>query len=127
LPGRADLSGPASRGNRQPCAFERRVLAEAWSYNLLQRPELPVVIFVLCPLVIWTGLAMSPAFVSSAIPANRYLLAGGNRRALFTFFVSVALLLFRLVHVGRSGLPDSGIGSRAMITGRRAAPPALQI
>ena len=36
-------------------------------YNVLQRLSYLFVIFVLFPLVIWTGLAMSPAFVS-AIP-----------------------------------------------------------
>ncbi|HEY1270465.1 MAG TPA: cytochrome b/b6 domain-containing protein, partial [Terriglobales bacterium] len=36
--------------------------AEALSYNALQRAAYLFVIFVLFPLVIWTGLAMSPAF-----------------------------------------------------------------
>src|SRR5882724_4402332 len=38
--------------------------AEAWSYNVLQRLTYLLVIFVLFPLAIWTGLAMSPAIVS---------------------------------------------------------------
>ena len=42
--------------------FRRPSAAEAWSYNLLQRLALLFVIFVLFPLVIWTGLAMSPGF-----------------------------------------------------------------
>src|ERR1017187_3461339 len=41
---------------------------EAWSYNVLQRLTYLLVIFVLFPLVIWTGLAMSPA-IASAFPA----------------------------------------------------------
>src|ERR1700722_99184 len=41
--------------------------AEDWSYNVLQRLAYLFVIFVLFPLVIWTGLAMSPA-IASAIP-----------------------------------------------------------
>src|SRR5215831_12929181 len=41
---------------------------EAWSYNPVQRVTYLLVIFVLFPLTIWTGLAMSPAFVS-AVPA----------------------------------------------------------
>src|SRR5262249_46247750 len=35
---------------------------EAWSYNVLQRLAYLLVIFVLFPLIIWTGLAMSPSF-----------------------------------------------------------------
>ena len=50
---------------------------EAWSYNLLQRLAYLLVIFFLFPLVIWTGLAMSPAFVS-AVPATVTLLAASN-------------------------------------------------
>src|SRR5271167_1195959 len=45
--------------------FQRPSAAEAWSYNLLQRLSYLFVVFVLFPLVVWTGLAMSPAFVSA--------------------------------------------------------------
>ena len=44
--------------------------AEGRSYNVVQRTAYLVVIFVLFPLVIWTGLALSPAF-DSAVPAVR--------------------------------------------------------
>ena len=37
---------------------------EAWSYNVLQRLTYLLVIFVLFPLMIWTGLAMSFGFAS---------------------------------------------------------------
>src|SRR6185295_1400388 len=47
--------------------FARPAAADAWSYNLVQRLTYILVIFVLFPLVIWTGLAMSPAFVA-AVP-----------------------------------------------------------
>jgi thiosulfate reductase cytochrome b subunit len=55
--------------------FERPSAAEAWSYNLLQRLSYLIVIFVLFPLGIWTGLAMSPAF-TSAVPASVTLMGG---------------------------------------------------
>src|SRR5665213_1658498 len=48
--------------------FARPPAEEAWSYNPLQRIAYLFVILILFPLVIWTGLAMSPAFVS-AVPA----------------------------------------------------------
>src|SRR3954454_8151919 len=38
--------------------------AGLWSYNVLQRLTYLLVIFILFPLVIWTGLAMSPAIAS---------------------------------------------------------------
>ena len=43
---------------------------EAFSYNVLQRAAYLVVIFVVFPLIIWTGLALSPGF-NSAVPAGR--------------------------------------------------------
>src|SRR6202041_2962912 len=45
--------------------FERPSKQETWSYNVLQRLTYLLVIFVLFPLVVWTGLAMSPSFVSA--------------------------------------------------------------
>jgi thiosulfate reductase cytochrome b subunit len=70
----------------------------AWSYNPLQRLAYLAVIFVLVPLVIWTGLAMSPAFVS-AVPSTVTLLGGRQTARTLHFFVSVAIFVFLLVHV----------------------------
>ncbi len=92
-----------------------------WSYNQLQRLTYLVVIFGLFPLVIWTGLAMSPAFVS-AVPATVTLLGGQQSARTIHFFDSLALLAFLLVHVvkvWRAGFRDR-VG--AMITGRAVAP-----
>ena len=81
LPGKADLSWRAfSTAVSGHLRFKPPSKAEAWSYNLLQRLTYLFVIFVLFPLMIWTGLAMSPAFVS-AVPATVTLL-GGHRIAL---------------------------------------------
>src|SRR5262245_19879414 len=55
--------------------FRRPDKAEAHSYNSLQRIAYLVVVFGLFPLVIWTGLAMSPSF-NSAVPAVVNLLGG---------------------------------------------------
>ncbi len=66
LPEKADLSWRGfSIAIANHLRFERPGEAEAWSYNVLQRLTYLLVIFVLFPLVIWTGLAMSPAFVSA--------------------------------------------------------------
>jgi thiosulfate reductase cytochrome b subunit len=101
--------------------FERPSAAEAWSYNLLQRLSYLFVVFVLFPLVIWTGLAMSPAFVS-AVPATVTVLGGQQSARTIHFFVSLALLLFVLVHVGMVFLAGFKTRMRAMITGRGATP-----
>lgn len=120
LPGKADRSWRAfSTAIVKHLRFERPGAAEAWSYNLLQRLSYLFVIFVLFPLVIWTGLAMSPAFVS-AVPATVNLLGGQQSARTLHFFVSLALLLFVLVHVGMVCLAGFRSRMRAMITGRAA-------
>jgi thiosulfate reductase cytochrome b subunit len=97
--------------------FKRPSAAEAWSYNLLQRLSYLFVIFILFPLIIWTGLAMSPAFVS-AFPATVNLLGGQQSARTIHFFVSLALLLFVLVHVVMVFIAGFRSRMRAMITGR---------
>ena len=97
--------------------FERPNEAEAWSYNALQRLTYLKVIFVLFPLVIWTGLAMSPAFVS-AVPAAVTLLGGQQSARTIHFFVSLALVLFLMIHVVMVCRAGFGSRVRAMTAGR---------
>lgn len=94
--------------------------AEEHSYNVLQRTVYLVVIFVLFPLVIWTGLALSPAF-DSAVPATVNLLGGRQSARTLHFVVSGALLLFLIVHVTMVALSGFKSRMRAMISGRAAA------
>ena len=118
LPGGADLSWRAfSTVIANHLRFKRSSAAEAWSYNVLQRLSYLFVIFVLFPLVIWTGLAMSPAFVS-AVPATVNLLGGQQSARTLHFFVSLALVLFVLVHVVMIFIAGFRSRMRAMITGR---------
>jgi thiosulfate reductase cytochrome b subunit len=118
LPGQADLSWRAlSTTIAKHVRFERPSEAEAWSYNVLQRLTYLFVIFVLFPLVIWTGLAMSPAFVS-AVPATVTVLGGQQSARTIHFFVSLFLLLFLLVHVVMVCVAGFMSRMRAMITGR---------
>ena len=95
--------------------------AETRSYNVLQRTAYLIVIFLLFPLIIWTGLALSPAF-DSAFPAAVNLLGGRQSARTLHFFVSGALLLFLLVHITMVALSGFRSRMRAMITGRAAAP-----
>jgi thiosulfate reductase cytochrome b subunit len=102
--------------NLLPAGFSRRA-ASAAAYNPLQRLTYLIVIFFLFPLEIWTGLAMSPAFVS-AVPATVVLLGGQQSARTVHFFNSFALLLFLIVHIvviARAGFIHR---VRAMIAGR---------
>ena len=90
--------------------------AEANSYNVLQRTAYLIVIFVLFPLVIWTGLAMSPSF-ASAVPSAVALLGGRQSARTIHFFVSDLLLLFLVVHVAMVALSGFRSRMRAMIVG----------
>jgi thiosulfate reductase cytochrome b subunit len=121
-PSKSDLSWRAfSTSISDHLRFKRPGEAEAWSYNVLQRITYMFVIFVLFPLVIWTGLAMSPAFVS-AVPATVTLLGGQQSARTIHFFVSVFLVLFLLVHVVMIFVAGFGSRMRAMITGRASVP-----
>ena len=118
LPARADLSWRglstviAQHLQRRPARPE-----EAWSYNVLQRLTYLLVIFVLFPLIIWTGLAMSPA-IASAFPSTVTLLGGQQSARTIHFFVSVFLFLFLAVHIIMICLAGLTNRMRAMITGR---------
>jgi thiosulfate reductase cytochrome b subunit len=98
---------------------ERPDAAEAHSYNVMQRVAYLVVIFGLIPLVIWTGLAMSPSF-TAAVPASVVALGGRQSARTLHFFVSGALLLFVVVHVAMVSMAGFKGRMRAMISGRAA-------
>ncbi|PYX98644.1 MAG: hypothetical protein DMG64_00545 [Acidobacteria bacterium] len=122
LPGKADLSWRTlSSALAKNLRFQRPSAEEAWSYNVLQRLTYLSVIFFFFPLVIWTGLAMSPAFVS-AFPATVTLLGGRQSARTIHLLVSLALLLFLIVHlvmVCRAGFRRR---TQAMITGHIHTP-----
>lgn len=85
-------------------------------YNVLQRLAYLSVIFGLVPLVIWSGLAMSPG-LTSAFPFLVATLGGQQSARTVHFFVSAALLIFTLVHVAMVALTGFRVRMRAMITG----------
>lgn len=96
-------------------AFSRR--EAEMHYNLAQKIAYCLVIFVLAPVMVLTGLAMSPAFVA----AQPWLLDifGGRQSARFIHFIDVTLLvLFLLVHVSQVFATGFANQIRGMITGR---------
>ena len=118
VPSKAEVSWRALLTSiAKPLRFERPSAAEASSYNGLQRLVYLFVIFVLFPLVIWSGLAMSLGFIS-AFPWSVTLLGGRQSARTIHFFVSLALVLFLFVHILMVCLAGFWSRTRAMITGR---------
>src|SRR5580698_7190943 len=118
LPGKSDLSWRSfSTTIASHLRFKRPGESEAWSYNVLQRFSYLFVIFVLFPLIIWTGLAMSPAFVS-AFPVTVTSLGSQQSARTIHFFVTIALVLFLLVHIVMICVAGFRSRMRAMITGK---------
>ena len=75
---------------RKTLRREQPDAAEAHSYNVVQRATYLVVIFGLFPFVIWTGLAMSPAF-AAAFPWTVEALGGRQSARTLHFFVTWSL------------------------------------
>ncbi len=91
--------------------------AGAESYNVIQRLTYLTVVFALTPLMIWTGLAMSPAVVS--VFPHIVTVQGGHQSArTIHFFAGLSIFVFLIGHivmVCRSGFRNR---TGAMITGR---------
>jgi thiosulfate reductase cytochrome b subunit len=121
VPSKADLSWRALVTHvAKPLRFEQPSAVEAFSYNGLQRLTYLLVIFILFPLVIWSGLAMSLGF-ASAFPWCVTLLGGRQSARTIHFFVSLALVLFLFVHVAMVFLAGFWSRTGAMITGHTKA------
>ena len=93
---------------------------DAVSYNLLQRVGYLAVIFGLVPLMIWTGLAMSPGF-TSVFPAVAGTLGGDQAARTIHFFVAVSLVVFLIIHIAMVWLAGFKHRVVTMITGRTAS------
>ena len=121
LPAKADLAwGSISRVVSRHLRLKRPGDEESLTYNVLQRLTYSVVVFVLFPLMIWTGLAMSPA-ITSVVPALVSVLGGQQSARTIHFFAANFLVLFLLVHVGMVCLAGFKNRVRTMITGHSAA------
>jgi thiosulfate reductase cytochrome b subunit len=86
-------------------------------YGLLQRLSYSVVVFVLLPLMVLTGLTMSPA-ITAAYPFLLDLFGGFQSARTIHFFAFAALFAFLLVHVAMVAMTGIGRQMRAMIFGR---------
>jgi thiosulfate reductase cytochrome b subunit len=120
LPGKADLAwGSIVQVVSDHLRWKR--FSDAGTYNVLQRLTYLVVVFVVFPIIIWTGLAMSPA-ISSVLPALVTILGGQQSARTIHFFAASFVVVFLVVHIVmicRAGFRSS---MRAMITGHTTAP-----
>jgi thiosulfate reductase cytochrome b subunit len=100
--------------------FRRSTEEELGTYNVLQRLAYSGVVFVLFPLVVWTGLAMSPAVVS-VFPFLATVFGGQQSARTIHFFVAVALVVFALGHVALVAQTGFKSRMRGMLTGAGSA------
>jgi len=121
LPAKADLSwNSISRAISNHLRFKFSGVETSLAYNLLQRLTYLAVVFVLFPVIIWTGFAMSPAIVS-VFPVFVTVLGGQQTARTLHFFASDLLVLFVLVHIAMVCLAGFTNRVGAMITGQIAA------
>jgi thiosulfate reductase cytochrome b subunit len=90
--------------------------AAAKRYNVLQQLAYLLVVFVLFPLMILTGLTMSPG-IDSAVPQLLMLFGGRQTARLIHFVAASGLVLFVMVHLVMVLLSGLWNNLRSMITG----------
>jgi thiosulfate reductase cytochrome b subunit len=117
----------------------RRILADVWDhvrlrvprgeaarrYNVLQKLAYLAVVFLLLPIMVLSGLTMSPA-VTAAVPSLFDLFGGRQSARTIHFLVANLLVLFVLVHVAEAFLAGIVNGMRSMITGRYVIRPQVE-
>jgi thiosulfate reductase cytochrome b subunit len=90
-------------------------------YTPLQRRTYRLVVFGLLPLLIWTGLAMSPA-ITSVIPAIVQVLGGHQSARTIHFAAAAGVVCFVGGHVAMVAAAGFRSHVSAMITGGLAPP-----
>lgn len=98
-----------------------RIPADAFGYNALQRLAYLAVVFGLFPLVILSGLTLSPA-LTAAYPALFVFFGGRQSARTIHFLVASLLLLFLVIHVAVTILSGFVNKMRSMITGIYSVP-----
>jgi thiosulfate reductase cytochrome b subunit len=120
LPSKANLGWSSiARVVSNHLRLKRPSEEESHSYNVLQRLAYLAVVFVLFPLIIVTGFAMSPA-ITSVFPALVNVFGGQQSARTIHFFVANFLVLFLLIHIAMVCLAGFTSRMRAMITGHSA-------
>lgn len=118
LPAKSDLTWPHIAATiSDHLSWKKTASDEAWTYNVVQRMTYLIVIFLLFPAIVWTGLAMSPALMS-VYPFMVTVLGGHQSARTLHFVFSSLLLLFLIVHIAMVFLVGFRSHVMAMITGR---------
>lgn len=101
--------------------FKRITGAAAKNYNTLQKIAYVAVIFVLFPLIILTGLTMSPGF--NAIAPFLLDIFGGRQSARSLHFIAANLIVaFLVIHLVEVVVAGAWNEIRSMITGKFTVP-----
>ncbi len=90
-------------------------------YNVLQKFAYLVVIAFLCPLVVLTGLTMSPG-VNAGAPFLLDLFGGRQSARSLHFLAASGLVIFTVIHVVEVIIAGPANELRSMITGRYVVP-----
>lgn len=101
---------------RDHLAFRFHDPANPAAYNILQKLSYVAIIFVLIPLVIFTGLAMSPG-MDAAWPWLLDIFCGRQSARSIHFLCFAAITLFVVVHLALVILSGAWNGVRSMVTG----------
>jgi thiosulfate reductase cytochrome b subunit len=117
LPRRSDVRGAFGQCRR----YLRFDFREEGGYNPLQRVSYAVVLLVLLPLAVLTGLAMSPA-AHAIFPALGPMFGGRETARTLHFVVMVLLAVFAVLHVALALLVRPSSGLRSIVTGWARAP-----
>lgn len=100
--------------------------AHGRQYNVLQKIAYSVVLFVLFPLIVATGLTMSPG-IDAGFPWLVDLFGGRQTARSIHFLTMAALVLFFVVHIVMVVLAGPINELRQMITGRYRAGPEVAL
>jgi len=96
---------------------------EAKRYNVLQKLAYLAVVLVLLPLVVLSGLTMSPG-LDAAFPFLLDFFGGRQSARTIHFLCATGIVLFVIVHVGMVLVSGVWNNLRSMITGRYRIEPA---
>lgn len=116
-PPRGDRSWAALRAVFAKYLRRKSMTEDEAAYNPAQRWAYVALLCVLFPSMVWTGLALSPAF-DAAAPWAVALLGGRQTARTLHFFASGALVVFFLGHVLMVALSGFRPRVRAMVTGK---------
>ena len=120
LPTRVELRG-IGRSLKDHLLFRHPMGEAARRYNVLQNLTYLAVIFVLLPLVVLAGMAMSP-MLDTALTGWVEWLGGRQSARTLHFLAAIALVLFVLVHVFEVIVSGAWNHLRSMITGYYTLP-----